>query len=60
MKKKKPVLSSKKENENEVPDDSTDNVNKDLEDQNLELANDALTKDPAEIEKLIPRNLNIT
>ena len=62
---KKPVLSSQKkggtENENEVPVDDTDNVNKDLEDANF-LPNDALdaTKDPEVIAKLIPKNLQIT
>ena len=62
---KKPVLSSQKkagtENEDEVPDDATDNVNKDLEDANF-LPNDALdeTKDPAVLAQLIPKNLQIT
>jgi hypothetical protein len=59
LKKNKPVLSSQKKQEDEIPTDDTDNVNKDLEDQNL-IENDLDTKDPAEIEKLIPRNLNIT
>ena len=61
-KSKKPVLSSQKkagtENEDEVPVDTTDNVNKDLEDANM-LPNDALdeSKDPAVLAQLIPKNL---
>ena len=64
-KSKKPVLSSQKkagtENEDEVPVDTTDNVNKDLEDANM-LPNDALdeSKDPAVLAQLIPKNLQIT
>ena len=59
-KKKKPVLSSQKgDKENEVPEDATDNVNKDLEDANF-LQDDALEYDKETIEAMIPRNLPIT
>ena len=63
----KPVLSSSKAAANkggvgnadaDIPVDATDSINKDLEDANL-LPNEALdpSKDPALLEKLIPRNL---
>jgi len=41
-----------------VPQDATDDVNKDLEDSNMLVA-DQIT-DPALIEAMIPRNLKIT
>ena len=49
------------ENEDVVPKDATDNVNKDLEDDNF-LPNDALdeSKDPAVLAIMIPKNLQIT
>lgn len=49
--------SNNPDDENDVPEDKTDDVNKDLEDQNL-LPNDNDTKlSSEEIEALIPRNL---
>lgn len=45
--------------ENVIPEDATDNVNRDLEDDNL-LPNEALQFDAETLDKMIPRNLQIT
>ena len=62
----KPVLSSQRkkdgaDDEEQLPEDATDDINRDLEDDNF-LPDDALdaSKDPEVLEKLIPRNLQIT
>ena len=53
-------MSSQVKTGEEIPEDKTDDVNKDLEDQNI-IPNDAIGElDAEEIEKLIPRNLQIT
>lgn len=46
------------DSENVLPTDATDNVNKDLEDDNMLPQDEVL--DPEVIEAMIPRNLKIT
>ena len=67
-KKKKMALAAAKraaaaqngDDENSVPQDSTDNVNKDLEDENWIPNDEDLNLDTEAIEAMIPRNLKIT
>ena len=59
--KMKKANAAKKKNGEAMPNDTTDNVNKDLEDANF-LQNEALDiiYDPEQIAAMIPKNLKIT